>query len=253
MSISRQASRCQQAFSKPCLVNLISKDTHQYSLSLLPIYDGKCSYVYTSASLTMSTSILKALPGKLDIKRHSPVFSISSFNLRWKVFICLYLGKLRDVNKRSQSLAWLTCYQKTLTSILYLFLQFTMESVHMSISRQALRCQQAFSKPCLVNLISKDTHLVFSISRQTSRCQQAFSKPCLVNLISKDTHLVFSISRQALRCQQAFSKPYLVNLISKDTHLVFSISSFNLRWKVFICLYLGKLRNVNKHSQSLAW
>ena len=26
-----------------------------------------------------------------------------------------------------------------------------------------MRCQQAFSKPCLVNLISKDTHLVFSI------------------------------------------------------------------------------------------
>ena len=44
------------------------------------------------------------------------------------------LGKPRDVNKRSQSLAW-----------------------------QASRCQQAFSKPCLVNLISKDTHLVFSI------------------------------------------------------------------------------------------
>ena len=31
------------------------------------------------------------------------------------------------------------------------------------------------------------------IARQASRCQQAFSKPCLVNLISKDTHLVFSI------------------------------------------------------------
>ena len=29
------------------------------------------------------------------------------------------------------------------------------------------------------------------IARQASRCQQAFSKPCLVNLISKDTHLVF--------------------------------------------------------------
>ena len=29
--------------------------------------------------------------------------------------------------------------------------------------------------------------------RDASRCQQAFSKPCLVNLISKDTHLVFSI------------------------------------------------------------
>ena len=30
------------------------------------------------------------------------------------------------------------------------------------------------------------------IARQASRCQQAFSKPCLVNLISKDTHLVIS-------------------------------------------------------------
>ena len=27
-----------------------------------------------------------------------------------------------------------------------------------------------------------------------SACQYAFSKPCLVNLISKDTHLVFSMS-----------------------------------------------------------
>ena len=31
------------------------------------------------------------------------------------------------------------------------------------------------------------------ITRQASRCQQAFSKPCLVNLISKDTRLVFYI------------------------------------------------------------
>ena len=95
------------------------------------------------------------------------------------------------------------------------------ETVGKLINRyqQASRCQQAFSKPFLVNLISKDTHLVFSISRQASLCQQAFSKPCLLNLISKDTHLVFSISRQASQCQQAFSKPCLLNLISKDTHL----------------------------------
>ena len=33
------------------------------------------------------------------------------------------------------------------------------------------------------------------VESQASRCQQAFSKPCLVNLISKDTHLVFSIYR----------------------------------------------------------
>ena len=32
--------------------------------------------------------------------------------------------------------------------------------------------------------------------REASRCQQAFSKPCLVNLISKDTHLVFSICHE---------------------------------------------------------
>ena len=31
------------------------------------------------------------------------------------------------------------------------------------------------------------------IAWQASRCQQAFSKPCLVNLISKDTHLEFSM------------------------------------------------------------
>ena len=40
------------------------------------------------------------------------------------------------------------------------------------------------------------------IAQQASRCQQGFSKPHLVNLISKDTHLVFSISSavQADRC-----------------------------------------------------
>ena len=32
------------------------------------------SILYISASLAMSTSVLKALPGKLDIKRHSPSF-----------------------------------------------------------------------------------------------------------------------------------------------------------------------------------
>ena len=68
--------------------------------------------------------------------------------------------------------------------------------------QQALRYQQAFLKPCLVKLISKDTHLVFSI------------------LISKDTHLVFSI------------------LISKDTHLVFSISDVLLLYNLDCLLQL---------------
>ena len=37
------------------------------------------------------------------------------------------------------------------------------------------------------------THVELLGKGQASRCQQAFSKLCLVNLISKDTHLVFSI------------------------------------------------------------
>ena len=193
MSISRQALRCQQAFSKPCLVNLISKDTHQYSLSLLTIYDGKCSYVYISASFAMSTSILKALPGKLDIKRHSP-------------------------------------------SILYLFFQFTMESVYMSISRQASRCQQAFSKPCLVNLISKDTHQ-YSLSLLS-----IYDGKCSYVYISAS----FAMSTSVLKALPG-------KLDIKRHSPVFSISSYNLRWKVFICLYLSKPHDVNKRSQSLAW
>ena len=103
----------------------------------------------------MSTDVLKALPGKLDIKRHLP-------------------------------------------SILY--------------TSADSRCQLAFSKLCLVNLILKDIHLVFSMSRQASRCQHVFSKPCHANLISKDIHLVFYMSRPASRCQQAFSKPCQVKL-----------------------------------------
>ena len=92
-----------------------------------------------------------------------------------------------------------------------------------SISRQASQCRQAFSKHCLVKLISKDTHLIFSISPHASRCQQAFSKPCLVNLISKDTHLVFSISRY-FAMSKSILLPCLVSLISKDTHQVSPIS-----------------------------
>ena len=101
------------------------------------------------ASLAMPTSVLEALPGKLDIKRHSP-------------------------------------------SILY-----TSASLAMSTS---------VLEVCRVNLISKDTHLVFSISRQASLCQQVFSKPFLVNLISKDTHLVFSYVSSSLAMSTSILK-----------------------------------------------
>ena len=53
--------------------------THVESTSALKALPGKLdikrhsrSILYISANLAMSTSVLKALPGKLDIKRHSP-------------------------------------------------------------------------------------------------------------------------------------------------------------------------------------
>ena len=39
------------------------------------------THVDRSASLAMSTSVLKALPGKLDIKRHSPYLVFYNYNL----------------------------------------------------------------------------------------------------------------------------------------------------------------------------
>ena len=79
-----------------------------------------------SASLAMSTCVLKALPGKLDIKRHSPSILYITFLLLYRSVpatlvvksdgsFCVSsalrthvesLSKPRDVNMRSQSLAW---------------------------------------------------------------------------------------------------------------------------------------------------
>ena len=86
-------SRCQKAFAKTCLVNLISKDTHLVS------------FLFVSARLVMSTNVLKALPGELDIKTHS--FSI------------LYI---------SASLAMSTSVLKALPSILYIWASHTMST-----------------------------------------------------------------------------------------------------------------------------
>ena len=51
-----------------------------------------------------------------------------------------------------------------------------------------------------------------------SRCQQAFSKPCLINLISKDTYLVFSIYTLAKRKR--------IIGIKYCKHLMFAVSKF---------------------------
>ena len=43
------------------------------------------------------------------------------------------------------------------------------------MARKALPCQQAFSKPCLVNMISKDAHLVFSMYKRKNYASKRLS------------------------------------------------------------------------------
>ena len=83
-----------------------------------------------------ATSILKALPGKLDIKRLSPSIPFISPSHAMSTSVLKALPGKLDIKKHSPG-------------ILY--------------GSASLAFQQAFSKPCLVNLISKDTHLVFLI------------------------------------------------------------------------------------------
>ena len=52
----------------------------------LDINRHSSSILYISASLAMSTCVLKALPGKLDIKRHSPSILYLSCHKRLKHF-----------------------------------------------------------------------------------------------------------------------------------------------------------------------
>ena len=68
-----QASQCLQAFLKPCQAQLLERILNR------------------SAILTMSTSILKALSGKLNIKRHSP-----SIEMLWHflaIITCLFINR----------------------------------------------------------------------------------------------------------------------------------------------------------------
>ena len=61
-----------------------------------------------SASLAMSTSILKALPGKLDIKRHSPSI----------LYLLLLRGNFADYDfDKAQSLIRYFNYVSPLTSV----------------------------------------------------------------------------------------------------------------------------------------
>ena len=113
------------------------------STSVLEALPGKLdikilspSNLFISASLAMSTRVLEALPGKLDIKRHSPSILYVSASLAISSCVLQALPGKLDIKMLSPSI------------------------LHILAS---LAIQQAFLKPCLVILISKYSHLVFSV------------------------------------------------------------------------------------------
>ena len=184
------ASRCQQAFSKPCLVNLMSKDTHLV-------------FSIFSTSLPMSSSILKASPGKLDIKRHSPsILYIWANRARSTSVLKASTGKL-DIKRHSPSILYISAVL-TMSIIVFKALPGKLDVKRHSPSILYFLASLVMSASILEALprmiIIKDTHLLFSISRLASQCQQTFSKLCLVIFISKDTHLVFSIYLYSCCC-----------------------------------------------------
>ena len=68
---------------------------------------------------------------------------------------------------------------------------------------------------------------------QASRCQQAFSKPCLANLISKDTHLVFSIYMLIFFPCRTFI--LFINIIQKEHMPWATATRINKEKTLFAC------------------
>ena len=78
------------------------------------------------------------------------------------------------------------------------------------------------------------------IAQQASWCQQAFLKPCMANLISKDTHLVFSVYFQMhliyrsflqilrLKCYIQLEQMSFIILLVQLRTMVINLQSNNL-------------------------
>ena len=84
------------------------------STSILKAFPGKLdikrhspSILYISASLAMSTSVLKALPGKLDIKRHSPSILYISASLAMSTSVLKALPGKLDIKRHSPSILYI--------------------------------------------------------------------------------------------------------------------------------------------------
>ena len=95
------------------------------STSVLKALPGKLdikrhspSILYISASLAMSTSVLKALPGKLDIKRHSPSILYVSANLTMSTSVLKALPCKLDIKRHSSSILYIWASLAMSTSVL---------------------------------------------------------------------------------------------------------------------------------------
>ena len=58
------------------------------------------------ASFAMSTSILKALPGKLDIKRHSPSIIVCMYKSSKDYNLNLFIPYIQDKRENRYSWGW---------------------------------------------------------------------------------------------------------------------------------------------------
>ena len=134
------------------------------STSVLEALPGKLdikrhspSILYISASLAMSTSVLKALPGKLDIKRLSPsiLYELVSLPASDNAYYCLLWKKFghRSGLKFCLALSWSILFDTLMVS-LTIFWEKSMQSY-----------------PALFIALVNLSHLQYRLVLYTIRCQ----------------------------------------------------------------------------------
>ena len=77
-----------------------------------------------SASLAMSTRVLEALPGKLDIKRHSPSILYVSAILAMSTSVLEALPGKLDIKRHLPSILYFLGFNQLTSSILCALLKF---------------------------------------------------------------------------------------------------------------------------------
>ena len=79
------------------------------------------------------------------------------------------------------------------------------------------------------------------MAQQASQCQQAFSKPCLVNLISKDTDLVCSIYKGTDGKKVTLKSEISTKISLYDYFIIFQIYNGSMSEEALIGKYCGTI------------